>query len=263
MLAALAAAAAGALTVACTAGSDEVPVTIGVSAAPSLASALTELIGVFEEANPGVRVHLELGRSTVVAERLGSRTDVNVFASASDDAMELAEEQGSVTDVEVFARNHVVLAVPSGNPEGVTGLSDLSREDLRVGLCDRSVPCGAAATVLLGEAGVEPVVDSHGAGSRALAAQLGDNELDVGIIYRTDVAASVGWVSQVEVDERERELTEAAGATRYLLARVPGGEEDEPDVEAAREAGEEFRALVISDRGRRALENAGLQPFTG
>ena len=263
VIAALTAAATGLALVACgPAESTGTTVAIGVAAAPSLAGAFTELIGVFEEENPGTRVHLELGRSVEIAENLGDRTDLHVFASANEAAMDHALAAGTVAGPEVFARNHVVLAVPSGNPAGVTGLDDLARPELRVGLCDRQVPCGSAAEVLLGEAEVDPEVDSRDGGSRALAARLADNEFDAGIIYRTDVAASVGWVTQVAVTEHERELTQAAGAIRYFLARVPGGERDEASGEAAREAGEQFRALVTSERGRRALENAGLQPYT-
>lgn len=245
---------------------EESPVTIGVAAAPSLSGAFTELIEVFEAERPGVRVHLELGRSGEIAEALADRTDLDVFASAGDDAMALAVDRATVTDPEIFARNHVVLAVPSGNPAGVTGLTDLSRSELRVGLCEQEAPCGKAADVLLDEAGVAPAVDARGAGSRALTASLGDNEFDAGIVYRTDVAASYGWVARVAVDSAERELTQEAGATRYILARVSagGGSDDaDPDTEAEDAAADEFRALVTSERGKRALEGAGLQPLSG
>lgn len=245
---------------------DDVDVTIGVAAAPSLAGTFNELIGVFEDEHPGVRVHLELGRSNDTAEGLGDRSDVHVFASASDDAMGLAVDRGTAVDPEVFARNHVVLAVPSGNPADVTGLDDLGREELRVGLCEPEVPCGAAADVLLDAADVAPSVDARDGGSRALSARLSDNELDAGIVYRTDVAGSHGWVTRVRVSERESTLSQEAGATRYSLARVPGGEDPahggEAEAEAERRAGAEFRSLVTSGRGYRALENAGLQPIT-
>ena len=37
-------------------------VSLGVAAAPSLSVAFTDLIQIFKEENPGVRVHLELGQ---------------------------------------------------------------------------------------------------------------------------------------------------------------------------------------------------------
>lgn len=243
---------------ACTAEESEPTViAIGVAAAPALSGAFTELIRIFEQENLDVRVHLELGRSDTIAEGLAHRTDLNVFASASEQVMTLALEQGTVTDAQVFARNHVVVAVPSGNPREVTGLADFARPDLRVGLCELDVPCGQAADLLLAAAGVTPSDVDRDEGSRALAARLANNELDVGIVYRTDVASSHGWVTLADVDERDRGLVQATGMTRYVLARVPGGE-DGPDAGAERAAAGAFRELVTSDRGRRALEDAGL-----
>lgn len=233
-------------------------VTIGVASAPSLSDAFTELIGIFELEHPGVRVHLELGRSDDLSQGLVGRTDINVFASASEEAMAYVVDQGAATDVQVFARNHVVMAVPSGNPRQVRGLDDLARPGVRVGLCEESAPCGKAAETLLAAAGVTPPTVSREVGSRALSSRLADNELDVGIVYRTDVAGSHGWVAQPDVDEREQELMREAGTTRYTLARVPGGE-DGSGAEGERVASAEFRELVTSDRGRSALENAGLE----
>ncbi|MFN3340286.1 MAG: molybdate ABC transporter substrate-binding protein [Dietzia sp.] len=234
-----------------------VPVSIEVAAAPSLSEAFTEIIGIFEEENPEVRVHLELGRSDDIAEGLSGRTDLNVFASASEEVMQLALERGTVADPQVFARNHVIVAVPSGNPHGVRGLGDLARPELRVGLCALDSPCGQATEKLLAAAGVRPTDVTRESGSRALSARLADSELDVGIVYRTDVAGSHGWVAPVDVDDRDRDLMRAAGTTRYVLARVPGGENG-PGGEAERTAADAFRELVTSDRGRRALEVAGL-----
>ena len=232
--------------------------TIGVAAAPSLSAAFTEMIDIFEDEHPGVTVSLELGRSDTIAAGLPGRDDINIFASASEEAMQQVVDAGVAVDPRVFARNHVVVAVPSGNPRRITGLRDLERPDLRVGLCAMDVPCGKAAETLLSAAGVEPPGVERDSGSRALAARLADN--DVGIVYRTDVAASHGWVAQVEVDQRDRELAQTAGTTRYSVARVVRGEEG-ADSEGERAATDDFLELVVSDRGRRALENTGLAPL--
>ncbi|AWH91050.1 molybdenum ABC transporter substrate-binding protein [Dietzia lutea] len=234
--------------------------TIGIAAAPSLSAAFTEMIDLFEEEHPGVTVSLELGRSDVLAAGLPGRDDINIFASASENAMQEVVNAGVAVDPRVFARNHVVVAVPSGNPRRITGLRDLERPDLRVGLCAMDVPCGEAAETLLSAAGVEPPGVERDSGSRALAARLADNDIDVGIVYRTDVAASHGWVAQAEVDQRDRELAQAAGTTRYSVARVVRGEEGS-DAERERAATDDFLELVISDRGRRALEDSGLAPL--
>ncbi|WP_347238680.1 substrate-binding domain-containing protein, partial [Dietzia sp. E1] len=101
--------------------------TIGVAAAPSLSAAFTEMIDIFEDEHPGVTVSLELGRSDTIAAGLPGRDDINVFASASEEAMQQVVDAGVAVDPRVFARNHVVVAVPSGNPRRITGLRDLER----------------------------------------------------------------------------------------------------------------------------------------
>lgn len=241
---------------------EQATVQIGVATAPSLESAFDDMIAAFEADHPDVRVSLETGRSDSIADGLGGRSDINVFASASEPAMEQVVQEGVAVDPQLFARNHVVLAVPTGNPSGIASLEDLAQPALRVGLCAVDVPCGKAADTLLAAAGVFPADPERNDGSRALAARLAGNELDVGIVYRTDVASSHGWVSRAVVDPRDQELEQAAGTTRYVVARVPGGEGG-PDAEAERAATEDFLELVLSDQGRRALEAAGLGTLPG
>ena len=237
-------------------------VTIGVAAAPSLAEAFTEIITAFEAEHPNVTVSMELGRSHEIAEGLSERTDINIFASAGEESMATAEAEGTVSDPTVFARNHVVVAVPSGNPLGVAGLADFAREGVRVGLCDPTVPCGRAGDTLLSEANIVPTDVTRSPGSRALTSQLADNRVDVGIVYRTDVASSRGWVTQAEVSEAERELARSAGTTRYVLARVPAGDAGEA-AQSEATASDEFVDLVLSSRGRTALLNSGLEAIPG
>ncbi|GLB64440.1 molybdate-binding protein [Dietzia sp. NCCP-2495] len=237
-------------------------VTIGVAAAPSLAEAFTEIITAFEAEHPNVTVSMELGRSHQIAEGLSERTDINIFASANEESMATAEAEGTVSDPTVFARNHVVVAVPSGNPLGVASLADFAREGVRVGLCDPTVPCGRAGDTLLSEANIVPTDVTRSPGSRALTSRLADNRVDVGIVYRTDVASSRGWVTQAEVSEVERELARSAGTTRYVLARVPAGDAGEAARSEAT-ASDEFVDLVLSSRGRTALLNSGLEAIPG
>ena len=236
------------------------PTSIGVAAAPSLSEAMSELIEIFEGENPGIRVDLEVGRSDDIAVGLVDRTDINVFASAGEEAVAVAAERGAVTDPVPFALNNVVVAVPSGNPHRVSGIRDLARPGLKVGLCEPTAPCGRAAESLLSAAGVVPSAVEWSESSRALTARLADNDLHAGIVYRTDVAASRGWVSQVDAAPHEHRMMQAAGTTRYILARVPGGEEG-ADARIEQAAAARFRELILSDRGRRALESAGLAPL--
>ncbi len=53
-----------------------------------------------------------------------------------------------------FAGNKLIIAVTPGNPEGITGLADLAREDLKVVLAAPEVPAGKYADEALAKAGV-------------------------------------------------------------------------------------------------------------
>ena len=102
-----------------------------------------------------------------------------------------------------------------------------------------------------------PEVVDRAAASRALTARLADNEVDGHRLPdRRGQFTRLG--PEADVDARDRELEQAAGTTRYLLARVPGGDNG-PDARAEAAAADEFTELVLSDRGRRALPNSGLR----
>lgn len=44
-----------------------------------------------------------------------------------------------------FVRNQLEIATLPGNPDKISSLKDLTRSSLKVVLCDKEVPCGAAA----------------------------------------------------------------------------------------------------------------------
>lgn len=265
LLAAVAATTAALLS-ACTAAEQpdpETPATeIGVAAGVSLSGVFAELAEEFEAENPGTRVRLELGRSVDLARGMGDRDDIHVFAATGQTAMGIAVDAGAAADPRVFARNLVVLAVPAGNHAAVEGLADLARPELRVGLCIMDGPCGRASAALLVEAGVGADVDERVSDSPTLTERLAGNTLDAGIVFRTDVAASRGWVEEVDADDDAglRARLPDVGITDYLLADGPAALGESAD-DAELTAAAAFRDLVASDRGRRALVEAGFVPL--
>ncbi|HSM06604.1 MAG TPA: molybdate ABC transporter substrate-binding protein, partial [Longimicrobiales bacterium] len=116
---------------------------------------------------------------------------VDVYASANMANMDRIEAAGAAAGTpRIFAWNRLQIAVPRGNPAGVTGLADLAREELLVGLCAREVPCGTFARTALSRAGIVPAVDTEEPDVRALLTKVGLGELDAAVTYATDVAAS-------------------------------------------------------------------------
>jgi molybdate transport system substrate-binding protein len=165
------------------------------------ASSLTEVIEIVFEGRDRVTPVIA-GSSTLVAQlAAGAEADVLITADAA--TMEQAASQGTVRGEPVLiAVNALVLATPAGNPGGVTGLGDLARKDLLIGLCATEVPCGLLARRALDEAGIAPSADTLEPNVRALASKLSLGELDAGLVYATDArAAELATVHAPELED--------------------------------------------------------------
>jgi molybdate transport system substrate-binding protein len=164
-----------------------------VFAAASLTDAFIEIGAAFEAAHPGSEVEVSFAASSALREQILEGAPADVYASANEEAMAAVVEAGMVSgEAHVFARNGIEIAVPAGNPAGVSGLDDFAREDLLLGLCARQVPCGIFGRRVLAAAGIEPAIDTDEPDVRALLTKIEAGELDAGLVYRTDVASSDG-----------------------------------------------------------------------
>lgn len=217
-----------------------------VFAAASLSGAFAELGDRYEEARPGGRVVFNIAGSSSLREQLLEGGPADLFASADESNVAAVVSAGlAVGEPVVFARNRLVLAVPSGNPAGVTALDDLSREDLLVGLCSTEVPCGAVAERALAVSGVVAAIDTREPDVRALTTKLAAGELDAALVYASDV---------VGADERIETVLTLEGpeaSTDYVAVATAEGLN--PEGAAA------FVTLLVSDEGRTILANHGFE----
>ena len=164
--------------------------TVLVMAASSLTDAFSEIEIAFEDANPGLDVQLNLAGSASLREQILQGAPADVFASANTAIMQVLVDAGAAQTPVPFAGNSLQIAVPAGNPGGVTGLSDLAKPDLLIGLCGEQVPCGQFARQALDQAGVDASIDTNEGDVRSLVTKLEAGELDAGIVYATDVLSS-------------------------------------------------------------------------
>lgn len=226
-----------------TARSDERTVT--VLAASSLTDVFGALARRYERDHPGVTVRVSFGASSALAQQVVSGADADVLATADASTMRDVTREGlAAQPPRRFARNHVVLAVPAGNPAGVQGLGDLGRPDLRVALCAPEVPCGGAAREAFDAAGVHARPDTLEQDVRAVLTKLRLGEVDAGVVYVTDLAAARGEVDGVPLPPAQR------AETTYHLALL-----DDSDGVTAADRG--FAQLVTSLAGQRVLARAG------
>ncbi|MBW9092438.1 molybdate ABC transporter substrate-binding protein [Microbacterium jejuense] len=225
--------------------SDEAVLTgeLTVYAAASLHGAFDELAAQFERRHPSLDVQpITYDGSSTLATQIVEGAPADVFASADEKNMRTVVDAGLASEPELFASNTLVLIVPAGDPGGVTGLGDLADPALTVVLCAAAVPCGAASTTLLANAGVTASVDSYEQNVTAVLTKVAAGEADAGLVYVTDAATT---------DEVESIAVEGAGAAvnRYPIVALDGS--------ANADAAAAFVAFVRGDEGRKVLASFG------
>jgi molybdate transport system substrate-binding protein len=215
-----------------------------VFAAASLTDAFGEVESAFETANPDADVEFNFAGSSALREQILEGAPADVFASANPSNMDQVVEAGGVAgEPQIFVLNELQIAVPAGNPGGVTGLDDFADAGLLIGLCAEEVPCGEFGRQALAAAGVEPSIDTNEPDVRALLTKLEADELDAGIVYVTDVAASGDAVEGVDIP-----------AEFNVVAEYPIGALAEAPNSAGAEAFVEF---VLSPEGQQILTSYG------
>lgn len=224
------------LAAACSSSSKEE--TILVSAAASLGSAFTQIAENFEAENEHVTVELNFGGSSALLEQIVGGAPVDVFASANNASMEgVLEVSDDGVVSQIFALNSLTIAVPKGNPAGITGLEDFANPDLFLGLCAVPVPCGVYAAEIFGNAGVTPDIDTEESDVSALVLKIELSELDGGIVYRSDVASRADQIDEVPIPDVYNVVAE------YPIAKL----------NLNSDGATKFLEYVLSDAGRQVL----------
>ena len=217
-----------------------------IFAAASLTDVFTELGDQLMADNADLEVRFNFAGSSALARQIVQGAPADVFASANEAQMAVVTDDGrAASRPQIFASNVLQIAVPAGNPAGVTGLADLAREELTIAVCAPQVPCGAAAEDVLAAAGVTAAPDTLEEDVRAALTKVELGEVDAALVYTTDVTAAGDAVEGIDVPEAEQVVNE------YPIAALA----DAPNPEAAAA----FVELVRSEEGQQALADAGFR----
>ncbi|MGW1430012.1 molybdate ABC transporter substrate-binding protein [Streptomyces sp. NPDC002431] len=218
--------------------------TVTVFAAASLKESFTALGRTFESRHPGTKVTFSFGGSDSLAASITGGAPADVFAAASARTMEIVTDAGDASGTPAtFVRNQLEIATLPGNPDKVASLKDLTGPGLKVVLCAKEVPCGAAAQKALDAAGLRLTPVSYEQDVRSALTKVELKEADAAVVYRTDVKAAGDKVEGVEFPESADAVNDYPIA---LLKNAPNA--------AASEA---FIALVRSAEGQKVLTGAG------
>lgn len=213
---------------------------LDVFAAASLADAMEPLNEAFELKNPGLQVHVQFASSAALREQLLSGAPADVFLSANEGNVQLLVEAAVAKRSSVFATNGLVIAASEGNPAAVSSVDDLQRADLLIGLCVESAPCGAAAGAALAELGISPAVSTREPNAAALRAKLTSAEIDLAVLYASDVTTSAGSIELIA------QLPNAV-SSKYVAA-ITGDDEV---------IGDAYVEFLLSEEGQSMLSDAG------
>lgn len=228
--------------------SDQLSGTVTVFAAASLKESFTTLGKQFEKAHPGTKVTFSFGGSDSLAASITGGAPADVFASASPKTMKIVTDAGDASGTPAtFVRNQLEIATLPGNPDKVASLKDLTKSSLKVVLCDKTVPCGAAAQEALDASKLKLTPVSYEQDVKAALTKVELKEADAAVVYKTDVHAAGDKVEGVEFPES------ADAVNDYPIVQLKDAQNSE--------AAKAFIALVQSAEGRKVLTEAGfLQP---
>ncbi|MBZ0150927.1 MAG: molybdate ABC transporter substrate-binding protein [Planctomycetes bacterium] len=216
-----------------------------VFAAASLTAAFEELAKTFEQGHPGARLELHFAGTPQLVLQLQEGAEVDVFAAADQANMQKVVATGKTTAAPVtFAQNRLTIVVAKGNPKGIAGLADLSRQDLRVVLCGPEVPAGRYARQALDQAKVAVASRSDEPSVKAVVSKVALGEVDAGIVYVTDAAGAKDKVDAVAIADEQNVIAS------YPIVRLQCGHAEDP-------VGEQFVAFVLSAAGQAVLARHG------
>ncbi|MEU4999113.1 molybdate ABC transporter substrate-binding protein [Streptomyces sp. NPDC021622] len=218
--------------------------TVTVFAAASLKESFTTLGKDFEEAHPGTKVTFNFGGSDSLAAGITGGAPADVFAAASPKTMKIVtDEKDAAGAPSTFVRNQLEIATLPGNPDKVASLKGLTKSGIKVVLCDKTVPCGAATQKALDASDLKLTPVSYEQDVKSALTKVELKEADAAVVYKTDVKAAGDKVEGVDFPESADAIND------YPIALL----KDAPNADAAKA----FIKLVQSAEGQKVLTAAG------
>ena len=229
--------------VSCGSGGTADPTTVQVFAAASLQEPFEELGEQFEAEHEDVAVEFTFAGSSTLVEQIQQGAPADLFASADETNMDKLTGAGlEAADPVDFASNTLMIAVPAGNPAGITDLASLTGE-VHLVVCAPEVPCGAATETVEEAADLEFEPVSEEQSVTDVLNKVTSGEADAGLVYVTDVAKAGDAVEGIEFPESQEAVN------TYPITTVDGS--------ANPELAQEFVDLVTGEEGQQVLAEHG------
>lgn len=238
-----------------------------VFAAASMTETLTEIKGLYEAANPGVKITYNFDSSGTLKTQIQEGAECDLFISAGQKQMNQLDSAASAevnTEGLDFVlqgsrinllENKVVLVVPEGNPKGIESFDQLAEllknGDVLMAMGNSDVPVGQYTQKILAwyELNEDELSSAgkitYGTNVKEVTTQVSEASVDCGVVYCTD-AFSAG-------------LTVVEGATAEMCGQViyPAAV---LNVSAHPEAAQAFLDYLTTDEAMAVFEAVGFSP---
>lgn len=200
-----AAASSSAASSSASSSADAEPVELTVFAAASMTETLNQVIGMYSQVAPNVKITATYDSSGTLQKQIEQGAYCDLFISAAQKQMNALDVsagtdtnpngqdfvlQGSRVNI---LENKVVLVVPDGNPAGIESFNDLKTDKLKmIALGNSDVPVGSYSLDVLAYLGLDvKTLESagkitYGSNVKEVTTQVSEGTVDCGIVYATD-----------------------------------------------------------------------------
>ncbi|WP_019228323.1 molybdate ABC transporter substrate-binding protein [Sedimentibacter sp. B4] len=182
--------------------------TLLVAAAASMKNCFEdELIPMFEEKYPNIKVDATYDSSGKLQTQIEEGADVDVFMSAAMKQMNELDEQELMVKESIvkLLENKVVLIVPKDSDKGINAFEEILKADtVAVGDPD-SVPAGQYAKEIFENLGLWDEVSaksSLGTNVTEVLNWISEGSADAGVVYSTDAASNKNVIVAAEAPEK-------------------------------------------------------------
>jgi molybdate transport system substrate-binding protein len=199
---------------------------------------MTEALNACSPDFPHATVRLSFAGSDELAAQIRQGVKPDVLASANTEVPEALNKDGLLSKPVEFATNSLVLAVPADS--NLRSLDDVSRNGVKLAIGSESVPIGSYTREVLARLppaqgrGILANVRSNEPDVKGVVGKLTQGAADAGFVYRSDVDATRGRATAIELPrELQPTVTYAAGvvegakqpraARKYVESLVSGG----------------------------------------
>jgi molybdate transport system substrate-binding protein len=216
---------------------------------PLTVSAASSLKTAFLKYHSGHRY--SFAGSDVLAAQIKGGARPDVYAAANTKLPQQLYKAGLLDRPVVFARNRLVLAVPSGSTK-VTSLADLAKAGVTIAVGSPSVPVGSYTREVIGRTPRDQAkriaanFRSNEPDVSGVVGKLTQGAVDAGFVYATDVKATVGKLTAIQLP------AELQPSVAYAAAVVKGT--------PLHHKASGFVKGLLTGRGAAALEDAGFEP---